>query len=120
MNYHYYKSKIGKVEIGFILNRSEEYIHLDHVYYELEDIKIFLLSLKKNIDELEKNNDYKYFRQTIHIEEWNNFTNQSNWTILDNNKDFIIIQCDINKSLDNIFNSLGIYENQTTYKTIIH
>ena len=69
--------------------------------------KIFFMLLRNAIEKFQKDN-YKTFVQTILKEDWDLIKN-FNWKIRDNNKSnpFIIIECELDKALENIGRGLG-------------
>ncbi len=110
------------MEVEFKYNFSENYLKfklleeknevwMDEVYIDYEYAKIFFLLLRNAIDKF-RDDGYKIFVQTILKEEWD-LIKTLNWKIRENNTNtpIMIIECDLDKTLENIGKSLGIMDN---------
>lgn len=113
-----FKSNIGNICISYeVMN---DVALMDYINYDEEYVKIFLITLKTSISEL-KNMNVRKIYQNVYVEDWNKYLKKNeNWNIANINNDVYTIYCDIESSLENILNGLGIFENKTDYKTCIN
>lgn len=115
-----YKYDLGNIFINFSVNFKKSEAFMEDYYYEPKYIKLFLLTLKKAIDDLKIGNVKKII-QKVNISDWNQFLKKdNNWKMIEENKyyDYCLIECDIEQVYYCMLKGLGIYEYHTEYKTI--
>lgn len=106
------------MEVEFKYNFSDNYLKfklieeknevwMDEVNMDFPHAKIFFLLLRNAVDKF-ANDGYKTFVQTILKDEWDIIKNL-NWRIKENKPAIpvMIIECDLDKALENIGRSLG-------------
>jgi hypothetical protein len=76
-----------------------------NTYIDERNIKLFFLLLKESIDNLIDNN-IVYLQQYINKSDFE-LISHLDWEIISEKNNVILIQCDINKSLENIGSGLG-------------
>jgi len=92
------------------LRYDDESVLFDHTYIDYEYCKSYFLLLKMGID-MSIKKGYKYFRQLVTIEDYNNYLKEDNrWNI--KSTDIIlkthIIECDLTNALECICKGLGL------------
>ena len=97
-------------EVDTELDASGKLLTSDHcvmmnTYIDEKNIKLFFLLLKESIDNL-IDNKIAYLQQYINESDYETISHLD-WEIISEINNILLIQCDINKSLENIGSGLG-------------
>ena len=105
-----FKYNFSNNSIKFKLIKEQNEIWMDDYNMDFEHIKIFFLLLRNAIEKFIIDG-YTTFVQTILKEEWE-IIKHLNWRVRTNESyhAYIIIECDLDKVLDNIGKGLGYCE----------
>ena len=105
-----FKYNFSNNYIKFKLIKEQNEIWIDDYNMDFEHIKIFFLLLRNAIDKFIIDG-YTTFVQTILKEEWE-LIKDLNWRVRTNESAhaYIIIECDLDKVLDNMGRGLGYCE----------
>ena len=105
-----FKYNFSNNYIKFKLIKEQNEIWMDEYNMDFEHIKIFFLLLRNAIEKFIIDG-YTTFVQTILKEEWD-LIKHLNWRVRTNENfhAYIIIECDLDKVLDNIGRGLGYCE----------
>jgi hypothetical protein len=104
-----YKSVIGKIEYMAEFRIVEKDAYMERTTYDSNNIKTFILVLKKAFNDLESKG-IKKLVQTVHLKEWKEYLmNDKNWSKrrIDENFEYVIIECDIKNALECIARGFG-------------
>lgn len=72
-------------------------------------LKLFVILLKKSINDLKLNYSCKYFRQIITLIEYNEYFDKMQlWREIESDDKYIELECDIDNAIDNILFGYGI------------
>ena len=116
-----YKSKFGRIDLEFKGNLANKTIYFESMTYEPEYVKIFLLTLKKAINDF-ITMGYTTVQQRVSNYDWDNYLKQDDrWNVITKDKytDTYIISCNILDALDCIAFGFGITQQITNYKTVV-
>lgn len=116
-----YVSNIGNVVLEFVADVKNKSVMFEHMNYEPEHVKIFLITLRKAINDF-TNKEFDTIQQRVTYDDWNNFLKtDERWVIVTDNKttETYVISCSVKNAMECIANGLGIAPDSTTYKTVI-
>ena len=102
-----FKYKFSTNYIKFKLIKEKNEIYMDDYNMDYEHIKIFFLLLRNAVDKFIIDG-YTTFVQTILKDDWE-LIKHLNWRVRNNetHQVYIIIECDLDKVLENIGKGLG-------------
>lgn len=116
-----YVSSIGNVSLEFVVDEKNKSVLFEYMTYDKEQIKIFLITLKKAMTDF-INNKYLTIQQRVTYHDWTKYLkSDKRWKLINQDKttNTCVISCDINNAIDCIANGLGISKNSTSYKTVL-
>jgi|AntRauTorckE6833_2_1112554.scaffolds.fasta_scaffold70126_2 hypothetical protein len=77
-------------------------------YINWKECKLFILLLKKSIEELKDLGVIK-IRQNVTLNDWSDILNKkTSWIINNTNNDILLIECDLNDFLNNFRIGIGL------------